>query len=426
LKKAAGNLYVQVLAAIAIGVIFGLADPAHAAAMKPLGDGFIKLVKMLITPIVFCTVVIGISQAGELKDVGRIGLRAIVYFEVVTTLALIIGLVVVNVLKPGSGLAFDPAHADMKSIATYATASQQLSTSEFILNIFPESVVSALQRNDVLQVLCFALVFGVALLRMGAAGRGLLGFVDAVSKTMFVLVGIVMRAAPVGAFGAMSFTIGKYGLAALLTLGKLMAGMYITCLAFILIVLGIILALAGVNLFRFLRFIADEILIVLGTSSSESALPRLMDKMEHLGCARKVVGLVVPTGYSFNLDGTSIYMTMAAVFVAQVSGVQLTLGQELTLLAVLLLTSKGAAAVTGSGFVTLAATLAVFPAIPLAGLTLLVGVDRFMSEARSITNLIGNATATLVVSKWEGALDMPRAQRILRLGPAAAHLEKPL
>jgi aerobic C4-dicarboxylate transport protein len=426
LKKAAGNLYVQVLAAIALGVLFGLLDPAHAAAMKPLGDGFIKLVKMLITPIVFCTVVIGISQAGELRDVGRIGLRAIVYFEIVTTLALIIGLVVVNVLKPGSGLAFDPAQADMKSIATYATASQQLSTSDFILNIFPESVVSALQRNDVLQVLCFALVFGVALLRMGPAGRSLLGFIDAVSKTMFVLVGIVMRAAPVGAFGAMSFTIGKYGLAALVTLGKLMAGMYITCLAFIVIVLGGILAVAGVNLFRFLRYIADEILIVLGTSSSESALPRLMDKMEHLGCARKVVGLVVPTGYSFNLDGTSIYMTMAAVFVAQVSGVQLTLGQELTLLAVLLLTSKGAAAVTGSGFVTLAATLAVFPAIPLAGLTLLVGVDRFMSEARSITNLIGNATATLVVSKWEGALDMPRAQRILKLGPAEAHLEKPM
>ncbi len=426
MKKAAGNLYVQVLTAIALGVILGLADPAHAAAMKPLGDGFIKLVKMLITPIVFSTVVIGISQAGELKDVGRIGLRAIVYFEMVTTLALIIGLVVVNVLKPGSGLAFDPATADMKSVAVYATASQQLSTSEFILNIFPESVVSAFQRNDVLQVLCFALVFGVALLRMGARGQSLLHFIDVVSKAMFALVGIVMRAAPVGAFGAMSFTIGKYGIGALLTLGKLMAGMYITCAAFIVIVLGGILGLMGFNLFRFLRYIADEILIVLGTSSSESALPRLMDKMEHLGCARKVVGLVVPTGYSFNLDGTSIYMTMAAVFVAQVSGVQLTLGQELTLLAVLLLTSKGAAAVTGSGFVTLAATLAVFPAIPLAGLTLLVGVDRFMSEARSITNLIGNATATLVVSKWEGALDMPRAQRILKLGPAAAGLDTPL
>lgn len=425
-KKAAGNLYIQVLAAIALGIVFGLVDPVHAAAMKPFGDLFIRLVKMLITPIVFCTVVIGISQAGDLKDVGRIGLRAIVYFEIVTTLALVIGLVVVNVLKPGSGLAFDPAKADMKSVAAYATASQSLSTSEFILNIFPESVVSAFQRNDILQVLCFALVFGVALLKLGSKGKPLLTFVDAVSKTMFVMVGIVMRAAPVGAFGAMSFTIGKYGLAALLTLGKLMAGMYLTCLAFIVVVLGGILAIIGVNLFRFLRYIADEVLVVLGTSSSESALPRLMDKMEHLGCARKVVGLVVPTGYSFNLDGTSIYMTMAAVFVAQVSGVDLTLGQELTLLGVLLLTSKGAAAVTGSGFVTLAATLAVFPAIPLAGLTLLVGVDRFMSEARSITNLIGNATATLVVSKWEGALDTERAQRILKLGPAAAGLDKPL
>jgi aerobic C4-dicarboxylate transport protein len=425
-KKAAGNLYVQVLVAIAIGILFGLLDPLHAAAMKPLGDGFIKLVKMLITPIVFCTVVIGISQAGELRDVGRIGLRAIVYFELVTTLALVIGLVVVNVLKPGSGLAFDPAAADMKSVAAYATASQSLSTSEFIVNIFPESVVSAFQRNDVLQVLCFSLFFGVSLLHLGRKGTRLLSFIDVVSKAMFSLVGLVMRAAPVGAFGAMSFTIGKYGLGALLTLGKLMAGMYITCILFVFLVLGGILAAMGVSVFRFLRYIADEILIVLGTSSSESALPRLMDKMEHLGCARKVVGLVVPTGYSFNLDGTSIYMTMAAVFVAQVSGVHLSLGQEMTLLAVLLLTSKGAAAVTGSGFVTLAATLAVFPTIPLAGLTLLVGVDRFMSEARAITNLIGNATATLVVSKWEGALDSARAQRILKLGPAAAGLDKPL
>lgn len=425
-KKAAGNLYVQVLVAIAIGILFGLIDPTHAAAMKPLGDGFIKLVKMLITPIVFCTVVIGISQAGELRDVGRIGLRAIIYFEVVTTLALVIGLVVVNVLKPGAGLAFDPATADMNAVSAYATASQNLSTTDFILNIFPESVVSAFQRNDVLQVLCFALIFGVSLLHLGERGKSLLGFIDVVSKAMFALVGIVMRAAPIGAFGAMSFTIGKYGLAALLTLGKLMAGMYVTCILFVLVVLGGILAAMGVSIFRFLRYIADEILIVLGTSSSESALPRLMDKMEHLGCARKVVGLVIPTGYSFNLDGTSIYMTMAAVFVAQVSGVDLTLGQEITLLAVLLLTSKGAAAVTGSGFVTLAATLAVFPTIPLAGLTLLVGVDRFMSEARAITNLIGNATATLVVSKWEGALDAPRALEILKVGPAAAELETPL
>jgi aerobic C4-dicarboxylate transport protein len=415
-KKAFGSLYVQVLFAIALGVLFGFLDPAHAAAMKPLGDGFIKLVKMLIAPIVFTTVVVGISQAGAVKDVGRIGLRAILYFEVVSTLALLIGLVVVNVLQPGSGLAFNPATADMKSVAAYTTASQQLSTVDFIMNIIPDTIVGAFARGEVLQVLFFSVLFGLALLKLDTVGRPLVALIDTFSKALFGLVAIIMRLAPVGAFGAMAFTVGKYGIVALVTLGKLMAGVYLTCASFVFIVLASILAAAGFNIFRFLKYIAEEILIVLGTSSSESALPKLMDKLEHLGCARKVVGMVVPTGYSFNLDGTSIYMTMAAIFVAQVSGVHLSVGQQLTLLAVLLLTSKGAAAVTGSGFVTLAATLAVFPSIPLAGLTLLVGVDRFMSEARSITNLIGNAVATLVVSKWEGALDVRRAQAILTTG----------
>ncbi len=416
MKKAFGSLYVQVLFAIAVGVVFGVLDPVHAAAMKPLGDGFIKLVKMLIAPIVFTTVVVGISQAGEVKDVGRIGLRAIVYFEIVSTLALLIGLVVVNVLQPGSGLAFNPAAADMKSVATYTSASQQLSTVDFIMNIIPDTIVGAFARGDVLQVLLFSVLFGLVLLKLDTVGRPVVALIDTLSKALFGLVALIMRLAPIGAFGAMAFTVGKYGLVALVTLGKLMAGVYLTCAAFIFIVLAGIVAAAGFNMFRFLKYIAEEILIVLGTSSSESALPRLMDKMEHLGCARKVVGMVVPTGYSFNLDGTSIYMTMAAMFVAQVSGVHLSIGQQLTLLGVLLLTSKGAAAVTGSGFVTLAATLAVFPSIPLAGLTLLVGVDRFMSEARSITNLIGNAVATLVVSKWEGALDVRRAKAILTTG----------
>ncbi len=420
MKKAFGSLYFQVLFAIALGVLFGFLDPAHAAAMKPLGDGFIKLVKMLIAPIVFTTVVVGISQAGEVRDVGRIGLRAIIYFEVVSTVALLIGLVVVNVLQPGSGLAFDPASADMKSVAAYTSASQQLSTVDFIMNIIPDSVVGAFARGDVLQVLLFSVLFGLVLLKLDTVGRPVVALIDTISKALFGLVGLIMRLAPVGAFGAMAFTVGKYGIATLVTLGKLMAGVYITCAAFVFIVLAAIVGAAGFNMFRFLKYIAEEILIVLGTSSSESALPKLMDKLEHLGCARKVVGMVIPTGYSFNLDGTSIYMTMAAMFVAQVSGVHLSLGQQLTLLAVLLLTSKGAAAVTGSGFVTLAATLAVFPSIPLAGLTLLVGVDRFMSEARAITNLIGNAVATLVVSKWEGALDVRRAQAILTTGQPPA------
>ena len=412
-QKFYSNLYFQVLVGIAVGVLFGVVDPERAAAMKPLGDGFIKLVKMLIAPIVFTTVVVGIAHMGAMKDVGRIGLRALVYFEVVSTVALVIGLVVVTILQPGSGVGFDPATADVSSVKEYATASTHLSTVDFLLNVIPDTVVGAFARGEVLQVLLFAVLFGLALLRIGPRVSGLVGVIASASDALFNIVGIIMRLAPVGAFGAMAFTIGRYGLGSLVSLGKLMLGVYVTCLFFVFVVLGAIAARTGFSLPKFLKYIAEEILIVLGTSSSESALPRLMAKLEYLGCAKPVVGLVVPTGYSFNLDGTSIYMTMAAVFVAQASGVNLSLGQEVGILAVLLLTSKGAAAVTGSGFITLAATLAAFPAIPVAGLTLLLGVDRFMSEARAITNLIGNAVATMVVAKWDGALDLDRARLIL-------------
>jgi aerobic C4-dicarboxylate transport protein len=424
------SLYFQVLVGIALGVIFGFLAPEKAAAMKPLGDGFIKLVKMMITPIVFATVVVGIAHMGAMKDVGRIGLRALVYFEVVSTAALVIGLVVVTLLQPGAGIGFDPETADVQSVSQYAAASQHLSTVEFLLSVIPDTVVGAFARGDVLPVLLFSVLFGLALLRLGARVARVTEVIAMTSEALFEVIGLIMRLAPIGAFGAMAFTVGRYGIASLASLGKLMAGVYITCAFFVFIVLGAIAAATGFNILKFLKYIAEEILIVLGTSSSESALPRIMAKMEHLGCAKPVVGLVVPTGYSFNLDGTSIYMTMAAIFVAQASGVHLSLGQELGILGVLLLTSKGAAAVTGSGFITLAATLAAFPTIPVAGLTLLLGVDRFMSEARAITNLIGNAVATVVIAKWDGALDLGRARRILdgetmsALSPAEAAAPK--
>nr|MBA3271022.1 dicarboxylate/amino acid:cation symporter [Acidobacteriota bacterium] len=407
------NLYVQVLVAIAVGMALGFVAPDAGVAMKPLGDGFIKLVKMMIAPIVFTTVVGGIAQMRAMGDVGRIGLRALLYFEVVSTLALAIGLIVVSVLRPGDGISFDPATVDQNAIAAYTTAAPHGSTADFVLNIIPDTIVGAFAKGDVLQVLVFAVLFGLVLLRLGESVRPLVNIIDLVNRALFAMVTMIMRLAPIGAFGAMAFTVGQYGLGSLVALGKLMLGVYVTCLLFVVIVLGAITAACGFSIFKFLYYIREEILIVLGTSSSESVLPRLMRKMEHLGCSTPVVGLVVPTGYSFNLDGTAIYMTMGAMFVAQASGVELSLREQVGLLGVLLVTSKGAAAVTGSGFVTLAATLAVFPAIPIAGLTLLLGVDRFMAEARSITNLIGNAVATLVVARWEGAIDMDRARRVL-------------
>jgi aerobic C4-dicarboxylate transport protein len=414
------SLYFQVLLGIALGVLLGLLAPQYGVAVRPLGDGFIKLVRMLIAPVVFTTVVVGIAQMGAMKDVGRIGLRALIYFEVVSSIALVIGLVVVSVLKPGAGLAFNPGAADLKSVSAYATASQQLNAVDFILHIIPDTMVGAFSGGEVLQVLLVSVLFGLALLRLGPRVRPLVDVIAMLSHGLFEVVGLIMRLAPIGAFGAMAFTVGRYGVGTLLSLGKLMAGVYVTCLFFIFVVLGSIAAATGFSLLKFLKYIGEEILIVLGTSSSESVLPRIMTKLERLGCSKSVVGLVVPTGYSFNLDGTSIYMTMAAIFVAQASGVHLTLGQELGVLAILMLTSKGAAAVTGSGFITLAATLTAFPSIPIAGLTLLVGVDRFMSEARAITNLIGNAVATMVIARWDGALDLERARRVLGGEPVVA------
>lgn len=417
------SLYVQVLTAIALGVVFGVLSPEKAAAMRPLGDGFIKLIRMLIAPIIFTTIVVGIAHMGALKDVGRIGLRAFIYFEVVSTLALVIGLVVVNVLQPGVGLNVVATPADVQAAASYgAQAAQAHDTVAFLLNIIPTTMVDAFARGDILQVLLVATLTGIALLGLGPRVEGLVGVLDQVSQALFALVGLIMRLAPIGAFGAMAFTVGRYGLGTLLSLGQLMAGVYITCLLFIVFVLGTILRVAGLGLGRFLRYIAEEILIVLGTSSSESALPRLMAKLERLGCSKPVVGLVVPAGYSFNLDGTAIYMTMAAVFVAQASGVHLTVAQQISMLAILMLTSKGAAGVTGSGFITLAATISTIPAIPPAALALLVGVDRFMSEARAITNLIGNAVATVAIARWDNALDLDRARAVLAQQPSAPDL----
>ena len=407
------SLYFQVLVGIALGVILGVVAPQYAVALKPLGDGFIKLVRMLIAPVIFTTVVVGIAQMGAMKDVGRIGVRALVYFEVVSTLALIIGLIVVNILKPGAGVGFDPTTVDPQSVSAYTSSAQQLSTVDFILNVIPNAMVGAFAAGEILQVLLVSILFGIALLQVGPPVRPVVDFLAMISKTLFAIIGLIMRLAPIGAFGAMAFTIGRYGLGTMLSLGKLMAGVYLTCAFFIFVVLGTIAYMSGFSLIKFLKYIGEEILIVLGTSSSETVLPRIMHKLERLGCSKSVVGLVIPTGYSFNLDGSSIYMTMAAVFVAQASGIDLSIGQQLAMLSMLLLTSKGSAAVTGGGFITLAATLAVFPSIPIVGLTLLLGVDRFMSEARAITNLIGNAVATVVVAKWDGALDMEHARRVL-------------
>jgi aerobic C4-dicarboxylate transport protein len=407
------HLYAQVLTAIVIGVLLGYFYPQLGEQMKPLGDGFIRVIKMLIAPIIFCTVVHGIASMEDLKKVGRVGLKALIYFEVVTTLALIVGLIVVNVLQPGAGTNADLRNVDTKSIQAYTTKAGQQSTVEFLFHIIPNTVVGAFAEGEILQVLFFSILFAFALSMMGEHGKPLLKLIDTVSHTLFNVVGIVMKAAPIGAFGAMAFTIGKYGLGTLLLLGKLMAAFYITCLIFIFGVLGTIAWWAGFSIWKFIKYIKEELLIVLGTSSSESVLPRMMNKLENLGCRESVVGLVIPTGYSFNLDGTCIYLTMAAIFLAQATNTELTLWQQLGIIGVLLLTSKGAAGVTGSGFIVLAATLASVGSIPVASIALILGIDRFMSEARALTNLIGNGVATIVVSKWEDALDEKRLRRHL-------------
>lgn len=406
------HLYLQVLIAIVIGVALGIFYPDLAVAMKPLGDGFIKLIKMIIGPVIFCTIVSGIAGMRDLKAVGRVGVKAIVYFEVITTLALVIGLVIVNLVKPGKGINADAATISTAGIAKYTSAANTESVSDFLLHIIPQTFVSAFTEGDLLQVLLIAVLAGSALAAIGPRGDKILHLVEDLSHLFFRIVAIIMRVAPIGAFGAMAFTIGKYGAGSLAQLGMLMACFYVTCLLFIFGVLGLILRLCGLSIFSFVNYIKAELLLVLGTSSSESALPRLMDKLEHLGCAKPVVGLVVPTGYSFNLDGTSIYLTMAAIFIAQATNTDLTLGQELSILGILLLTSKGAAGVTGSGFITLAATLSAVGHVPVEGIALILGIDRFMSEARALTNIIGNGVATIVVAKWEGQFDQSRARLV--------------
>jgi len=407
------SLYLQVLVAIVIGALLGHFYPQTATAMKPLGDGFVKLIKMLITPIIFCTVVIGIAGMESMKKVGKTGGLAILYFEVVSTFALIIGLIIVNLLKPGVGMNVDPNTLDTQAIAHYTSANQMQSGTEFILNIIPSSIVDAFAKGDMLQVLFFALLFGYSLQVSGKRGKPIFDLIEQFSKVFFGIVNVIMKVAPIGAFGAMAFTIGQYGLSSLNQMIQLMGAFYLTCLVFIFAVLGSIAAIHGFSIWKFIKYIKEELFLVLGTSSSESALPRLMEKLENLGAEKTVVGLVVPTGYSFNLDGTAIYMTMAAIFIAQATNTPFDLAQQVALLAILMLTSKGAAGVTGSGFIVLAATLSAVGTLPVAGIVLILGIDRFMSEARALTNFVGNGVATVVVAKWCHALDSKKMKKVL-------------
>ena len=402
------SLYFQVVCAVIAGVALGHLYPSVGADMKPLGDGFIKLIKMISAPIIFCTVVIGIAGMEDMKKVGKTGGLALLYFEVVSTIALIIGLVLVNVFQPGAGMNIDVSTLDTKSISAYTGPGKMVGTTDFILNIIPATLVDAFAKGEILQVLLIAVLFGFALHRFGGRGTMVFDFIEKISHVLFTIVGFIMKLAPIGSFGAMAFTIGKYGVSSLFSLGKLMGAFYLTCLIFIFLVLGLIARFHGFSIWKFIKYIKEELLIVLGTSSSESVLPRMMEKMENLGAKKTTVGLVIPTGYSFNLDGTAIYLTMAAVFIAQATNTPMSLMQEITLLGVLLLTSKGAAGVTGSGFIVLAATLSAVGTVPVAGLALILGIDRFMSEARALTNLIGNGVATLVVAKWTNELDMER------------------
>ncbi|MEE2979673.1 MAG: dicarboxylate/amino acid:cation symporter [Pseudomonadota bacterium] len=406
-------LYVQVLTAIVIGVLLGHYSPELAVKMKPLGDGFIQLIKMVIGPIIFCTVVSGIAGMRDMKKVGRVGGKALLYFEVVSTFALVIGLAAGHIFNPGAGFNVDVHTIDAKAVAQYAAKAQSASTVDFLLNIIPSTVVDAFAKGDILQILLIALLFGGALSAMGERAQMVTDFIDQISHVFFRIVHVITRVAPIGAFGAMAFTIGKYGVISLVPLLKLVGTFYLTAIIFVVVVLGIIARLVGFNIFRFVAYIKEELLIVLGTSSSESALPHLMEKMEKLGCSKSVVGLVVPTGYSFNLDGTNIYMTMAVIFISQALNIELTWTQQLTILAVAMLTSKGASGITGAGFITLAATLAVVPDIPVAGMVLILGIDRFMSECRALTNITGNGVACVVISAWERELDRAKLARVL-------------
>ena len=413
------HLYVQVLAAIGLGVALGFVSPETGVALQPLGDGFIKLVKMIIAPVIFLTIATGIANMGQISAVGRVAGKAFAYFLAVSTLALLIGMVVANVVQPGAGLNIDPATLDASAVKTYADKAHDVSIVAFLLDIIPVTVVSALTEGSILQVLLVAVLFGISLAMIGEPAAPVLKLLDSMSAVVFRMVALVMRAAPIGAFGAMAFTIGKYGIGTLLSLGSLVATFYATSLLFVLVVLGGIARLNGFSILALIRYLKAELLLVLGTSSSEAALPSLIDKMERAGCAKSVVGLVVPTGYSFNLDGTNIYMTLAALFIAQATGIELSYGDQLALLLVAMISSKGAAGVTGAGFITLAATLSIVPSIPLAGLALILGIDRFMSECRALTNFMGNAVATIVVARWENALDADQLRAALANGGAA-------
>jgi aerobic C4-dicarboxylate transport protein len=411
-------LWIQVLIAMAGGILLGVFRPELGGRMQPLGDAFVKAIRMLIGPVIFCTVVHGVARMADMVRVGRIAIKAIVYFEVLTTVALVVGLAAVNLLRPGAGMNVNLSRVDVSAVQSYATPGQDQTLVSFVMNVIPRTLLGAFAEGNVLQVLLISVLFGFALIRLGPAGRPLIEFIEAASRMLFGAVGIVMYMAPLGAFGAIAFTVGRFGAGSLLSLGKLLAGFYLTCLVFIFGVLGPVCSWCGFRLLKLLRYLREELLIVLATTSSETVLPRMIDRMENLGCAEGVAGLVIPTGYSFNLDGTCLYLATAAVFLAQATNTPLHLGQQLSLLAVLLLTSKGAAGVAGAAFVTLAATLSTTGTIPVASVALVLGIHRLMSEGLTPTNLIGNAVATIVVSKWEGALDEARLHRVLD-GPSA-------
>jgi aerobic C4-dicarboxylate transport protein len=406
-------LYVQVLIAIVIGVLIGHFFPATGTALKPLGDGFIALIKMMIAPVIFCTVVHGIASMRDLKKIGRVGLKTLVYFEVVSSLALLIGLIVGEVLRPGEGFNIDPATLDANAVSTYVRQAKEQGIVQHLLAIIPDTFIGAFARGDLLQVLLVSILTGFAISRLGDLGERIAHVIDIMAQVFFGLIRIIVRVAPIGAFGAMAFTVGAFGVGSLWKLVELILTFYLTSALFVLIVLGVIARLAGFSILRFIAFIKDELLIVVGTSSSETVLPQMIEKMQRLGSSKSVVGLVIPTGYSFNLDGTNIYMTLATLFLAQATNTPLTIGQELGILAIAMITSKGASGVTGAGFVTLAATLAIVPDIPIQSLAILLGIDKFMSECRALTNLIGNGVATVVISRWEGELDAVKLNQVL-------------
>lgn len=415
------QLYVQVLVAITAGIILGHYYPDIGASLKPLGDAFIRLVKMIIAPVIFLTVATGIAGMTDLKKVGRVAGKAMIYFLTFSTLALAVGMLVANVVQPGSGMHIDPASLDAKAVATYATKAHETTITGFLMNIIPETIVGAFAQGDILQVLFFSVLFGISLAMVGDKAKPVTDFLHAVTAPIFKLVAILMKAAPIGAFGAMAFTIGKYGIGSVANLAFLIGTFYLTSILFVVVVLGAVARYNGFSIFALIRYIKEELLLVLGTSSSEAALPGLMQKMERAGCKRSVVGLVIPTGYSFNLDGTNIYMTLAALFIAQATDIQLSFADQILLLLVAMLSSKGAAGITGAGFITLAATLSVVPSVPVAGMALILGIDRFMSECRALTNFVGNAVATIVVARWENELDQTKLQEAL-----TGHVSEPV